>query len=75
MSVWLRLVRDCLNVRRPLCLILSPLATRAGWAAAWLAKVRVEANTNTQNFQIIEKKLDEMSKKDKYFLLVAFDSQ
>ena len=41
----------------------------------WLSQVRVEANSNIQNFQIIEKKLDEMSTKDKYFVLVAFDSQ
>ena len=43
--------------------------------ATWLAQVRVEANSNIQNFQIIEKNLDEMSTKDKYFVLVAFDSQ
>lgn len=41
----------------------------------WLTQVRREANSNSQNFQIIEKNLDEMSTKDKYFVLVAFDSQ
>ena len=58
----LRLVRDCLNVRS---LCLSP-------PGGWPAQVRPEANSN---IQIIEKNLDEMSTKDKYFVFVAFDSQ
>ena len=33
------------------------VTTSQAGAAAWLAKVRVEANTNTQNVQIIENSL------------------